>query len=402
MENNYDMVIVGGGLVGLSLAAALAESPLSLLVVDARIAPSPESEAVGHSVEGSSLSSGIAARVSAISPSSTEFLTRVGAWQALAEASLSPYSAMHVWDGSGTAHIEFGAQQGEGEFLGHIVENQKIEQALISLLASQTNIDITWDSRLAALDLVESGYRIQLEDGRDIRCDLLVAADGGQSKVRELCGIRTLSWSYGQTAVVTTVQTELAHQQIARQCFSSRGPLAFLPLRDQHLCSIVWSVDQPEPLLELTDPGFCSLLEGAFEHRLGKIQATDKRFDFPLVQQHAWHYVAPHLALIGDAAHTIHPLAGQGVNLGFADAGCLARVLRGARLEGRSPGDLSILKRYQRNRQVENVAMASAMEAFKRLYNTDNLAINWLRNTGMKMINDSEGIKALLARVAGT
>ncbi len=405
METNYDLVIIGGGLVGLSLAAALIDTRLTMLVVDARPKPKPIAEpkqSADNSVEGSSMSSGIAPRVSAISRTSAEFLAKVGAWQEIQDGSLSPYAAMHVWDGSGTSHIEFGEPGGSGAPLGHIIENREIELALTKVLDAQANVAVEWNGSLHALDLTESGYKVELADGRMTCCKLLVGADGGQSKVRELCAIRTLGWPYGQTALVTTVQTEMAHQQIARQCFTKKGPLAFLPLRDQHLCSIVWSVEEAEPLLELTDQEFCISLENAFEGRLGHVLAVDQRFSFPLAQQHARHYVGRHMALIGDAAHTIHPLAGQGVNLGFADARCLAQVLKDARLEGKLPGDLSMLKRYQRKRQVDNVAMATAMEAFKRIYNTDNLAINWVRNTGMKIVNDNATVKAILARLAGT
>jgi 2-octaprenylphenol hydroxylase len=246
----------------------------------------------------------------------------------------------------------------------------------------------------------ESGYEVHFVDGSKAKCTLLVGADGGNSRVRELCSLRTVRWSYQQTALVTTVETELDHDWTARQCFTNNGPLAFLPLADQRLCSIVWSVNHADELVGLKDQEFCELLTASIENRLGRVLGVDKRFTFPLQQQHAMQYVDEQVVLIGDAAHTIHPLAGQGANLGFADASALAQVLAGARLEGKSIGETAVLKLYQRRRQTENIVMASAMEFFKHLYDTDNPGINWIRNAGMRLVNNDDRLKSIISKLA--
>jgi len=399
MKEETDVLIVGAGLVGLSLAAALTSSKLKVTLLDARAEPvSAGIEA--KSSNGYTLKSGIAARVSAVNPGSKKFLTRIGAWGRIAPARISTFKKMHVWDGRGTSHIEFGDTDNSASVLGDIVENQLIETALIETLAATGNIRLEWQAKLSEVIRHEAGYGVQLDDGRYFNCSLLVGADGGNSRVRELCSIRTIGWSYDQVALVTTVETELGHESVARQCFTKDGPLAFLPLADEHLCSIVWSVQDATDLMAIADKDFCELLTRSFENRLGIVRSTDKRFTFPLAQQHALQYVDSHVALIGDAAHTIHPLAGQGANLGFADARTLAQVLAGARLEGRSPGDLKLLKQYQHRRRAENIVMGSVMEAFKQIYSADNPGINWLRNTSMRFVNNNDLLKSLITRLA--
>jgi 2-octaprenylphenol hydroxylase len=399
MKVESDVLIVGAGLVGLSLAAALSRSHLSVTIVDARARPLPVST-IAKSREDYQLKSGRTPRVSSINPSSREFLSRMGAWEMIPENRISTFKEMSVWDNRGTSHIEFGDAGEDSPALGHIVENQLIEIALIGVLEASNNVTFEWQSDLQEIVHQGSGYAVHFVNGGKAECSLLVGADGGNSRVRELCGLRTVRWSYQQTALVTTVETELDHGRTARQCFTNNGPLAFLPLADQRLCSIVWSVNHADELMGLEDQQFCELLTASFENRLGSVLAVDKRFTFPLVQQHALQYVDEQVVLIGDAAHTIHPLAGQGANLGFADANVLAQVLAGARLEGKFIGETSVLKLYQRRRQAENIVMASAMEFFKRLYDTDNPGVNWVRNAGMRLVNNNDRIKSMISRLA--
>ena len=397
MKEETDILIVGAGLTGLALAAALSGSRLRVTLLDARVEPVAAGFAVKSS-RGFRLKSGIAARVSTVNPGAKKFLTRIGAWNRIAPDRISTFKKMHVWDGRGTSHIEFGDNGASA--LGDIVENQLLEAALIETVAVAGNIRLEWQAKLSEANRVEAGYEVQLDDGRYFNCSLLVGADGGNSRVRELCSIRSMGWPFDQVALVTTVETEHAHESVARQCFTGNGPLAFLPLVDEHLCSIVWSVQDATDLMALANKDFCELLTRSIEHRLGSVRSTDKRFTFPLIHQHALQYVASHVALIGDAAHLIHPLAGQGANLGFADAKTLAQVLAGARLEGRSPGDLVLLKQYQRQRRLENIVMGSVMEAFKQIYSLDNPGINWLRNTGMRFVNNNDTLKSLITRLA--
>ncbi len=399
MKSECDVLIIGAGLVGLSLAAALSQSHLRVAIVDAR--PKPvQDNALPKRRDGYLLHAGVAPRVSAVNPSSQAFLSRIRAWQLIPENKISTYREMCVWDTRGTSHIEFGSPGEQSPALGHIVENQLIENALIEVLVESGNVDFQWQSRLSEIVYQESGYQVHFDDGRKAACSLLVGADGGNSHVRELCSLRTVRWSYQQIALVTTVETELGHHNTARQCFTKDGPLAFLPLIDEHLCSIVWSMQHVDELMGMENQAFCEHLAASFENRLGRVLGVDKRFSFPLVQQHALQYVDEHVVLIGDAAHTIHPLAGQGANLGFADARALSQILAGARLEGKAIGDLALLKSYQRRRRAENMAMASAMEFFKRIYNTDNPGVIWIRNAGMRFLNGNEQLKSIISRLA--
>ena len=397
MKEDTDILIVGAGLAGLSLAAALSGSKLGITLLDTRAEP-VHAGAEAKSRHGYGLKSGIAARVSAVNPGAKKFLTRIGAWDRIATGRISTFKKMRVWDSRGTSHIEFGGN--DESALGDIVENQLIEDALIETVAVAGNIRLEWQAKLSGATRQEAGYGVRLEDGRHFDCSLLVGADGGNSRVRELCSIRSVGWSYDQVALVTTVETESSHESIARQCFTGIGPLAFLPLADEHLCSIVWSVQDATDLMAMDDKDFCKLLSRSFENRLGTVLGTDKRYTFPLNHRHALQYVASHVALIGDAAHLIHPLAGQGVNMGFADARTLAQELAGARLEGRSPGDLVLLRRYQRQRRTGNIVMGSVMEAFKQIYSLDNPGVNWLRNTGMRFVDNNDTLKSLITRLA--
>lgn len=401
MKQACDVLIIGAGLIGLSLAAALSRSSLRVAIVDARPQEPPMDDSSSMSRNGYALDSGVTPRVSTINPASREFLTRMDAWSKIPENEISTYRQMTIWDSRGTSHIDFGGNDELAPVLGHVIENHLIENALIEVLEESAVVNIEWQLDLQEINHHEAGYEVSFADGHTIDCSLLVGADGGDSRVRELCSLRSVHWSYQQTALVTSVETELGHDAIARQCFTKLGPLAFLPLADKHLCSIVWSVHDVDELMAMEDQYFCEFLTSSFENRLGRVLGVDKRFDFPLIQQHALQYVDKHVVLIGDAAHTIHPLAGQGANLGFADARVLAQILLGARLEGKSAGDFVLLKRYQRQRRAENIVMASAMEVFKRMYDTDNPGVNWLRNAGMRFVNGSKPLKSMISRFAG-
>ena len=381
---HVDVLVVGGGRIGLSLAAALRDSALKVTVVDQQPMPSlPEQHA--KSREGYALQSGINPGVSALGITSWTFLNKIAG-----TIPSTRYDDVEVWD-SGTGRVDFGT----GEVLGYIVENNRLAAALIEKVGQS----IHWAIELTNIEKVDDGYRVCAGD-LSWHTRLLVGADGSNSAVRKLADLPALQWRYDQKGVVTTIETEKSHGNIARQWFTESGVLAFLPLADDHLCSIVYSTSDADDVLALDDAAFSERLGILSEQTLGPVLGIDKRFSFPLQQQHSLSYVTSGLALIGDAAHTIHPLAGQGANLGLADAACLSMVIKQAKLEGRSPGDLALLKRYQRERLKDNAATATLMEILFRGFGSQNPGAKWLRSKGMKIVDDSPLLKSMIKRFA--
>lgn len=394
MEMRADLLIVGAGMVGSTLALALQHSGLEILLLDG----SP------LSVKPFDAQAPFEPRVSALSMASQRILERVGAWQHISERRLSPYADMHVWDGSGTGQIHFSAASVHADVLGHIVENRVVQDGLLQRL-HDSEIGLLANARLEQMRRSGDDWLLTLADGRTLRAPLVVAADGANSAVRRLTGCQTREWDYLHHAIVTSVRCAEPHQATAWQRFTDDGPLAFLPLlRDgqQDWCSIVWSTtpEQGERLMALPDAAFCAELHRAFEGRLGTVLHADPRVCVPLRQRHAKRYVAEGLALIGDAAHTIHPLAGQGVNLGFLDAAVLAEVLQHAYERGERLADVRVLSRYERRRMPHNLALMAAMEGFERLFQADPLPLRWLRNSGLKWVEQMPEAKALFVRQA--
>lgn len=400
-HSNYDVVIVGGGLTGLALACALRDSRLSVLVVEAGQLPSNrETPPPKKRRKGFQLHSGFEPRVSAINPATQDLLERTGVWSKCDLERFAPFSEMLVWDARGTSRIEFNADMIEEDYLGYIAENRELLVALHARALELENVEIRAGRSVQIFERLSEGVNMTLDDGDVVSCSLLVGADGGNSRIRELAGMKTLRWRYDQQALVTTVETELSHEFKARQSFTPSGPLAFLPLANEKLSSIVWSTRNLEHLQSLSDESLCGELGKAFEFTLGKVLGTDERHSFPLFQQHAMRYTKSRLALIGDAAHTIHPLAGQGANLGFADANALAIELCQCRFTGENPGARALLTRYERRRKMGNLLMASVMEGFKRLYDVDDLRLNWLRNVGLRWVDHNEALKAQMIKLA--
>ena len=389
-----DLVIVGAGMVGSALALALRESGLNVLLLDGgplRVAPF-------------SADAPFEPRVSALSAASQRILERLGAWPGVLARRASPYARMQVWDGSGTGQIQFSAASVHAEVLGHIVENRVVQDALLDCLLD-SEIGLLGEARLERLRRSGDEWLLELDDGRQIRTPLLVAADGANSSVRRLLGCQTREWDYLHHAIVTSVRCAEPHQLTAWQRFTDDGPLAFLPLErqgDRHWCSIVWSCTpaQAAELMALSDADFAAALGAAFEQRLGEVLQVDPRLCIPLRQRHAKRYIEPGLALIGDAAHVIHPLAGQGVNLGFLDAAVLAEELLAAQARGENLADVRVLGRFERRRMPHNLAMMAAMEGFERLFQSDALPLRWLRNSGLKVVDGLDAAKAALVRRA--
>ena len=389
-----DLIIVGAGMVGSALALALQDQGLEILLVDG----SP------LSVKPFDPQAAFEPRVSALSVASQRILERLGVWEGIAARRVCPYGEMQVWDGSGTGQIHFSAASVHAESLGHIVENRVVQDALLERL-HDSSIGLLPGARLEQLRRSGEGWLLSLNDGRELRAPLVIAADGANSAVRRLAGCATREWDYLHHAIVTSVRCAKPHQATAWQRFTDDGPLAFLPLAGpagEHWCSIVWSVTpaEAERLMALDDAGFRRALGFAFEHRLGEVLQADPRLCIPLRQRHAKRYVEDGLALIGDAAHSIHPLAGQGVNLGFLDVAVLAEVLLHAMQRGERLSDVKVLSRYERRRMPHNLAMMVAMEGFERLFQADPLPVRWLRNSGLNWVDDLPEAKALFVRQA--
>ncbi|QKE64879.1 2-octaprenyl-3-methyl-6-methoxy-1,4-benzoquinol hydroxylase [Aquipseudomonas campi] len=389
-----DLIIVGAGMVGSALALALEHSGLDILVVDGG----------PLSIKPFAADAAFEPRVSALSAASQRILERLDVWPGIAARRASAYCDMQVWDGSGTGSVHFSAASVHAETLGHIVENRVVQDALLERL-HDSRLGLLGNARLEQLRRSGDGWLLKLADGRELRSSLLVAADGANSAVRRLAGCATREWDYLHHAIVTSVRCARPHQATAWQRFTDDGPLAFLPLRrgdDEHWCSIVWSAvpAEAERLMALDDDAFRHELGKAFEWRLGEVSQVDPRLCIPLRQRHAKRYVESGLALIGDAAHSIHPLAGQGVNLGFLDAAVLAEVLLHALERGEQPNDVRVLSRYERRRMPHNLAMMAAMEGFERLFQADPLPLRWLRNSGLNWVDDLPEAKALFVRQA--
>jgi len=385
MNLDYDIAIIGGGMVGATLACALGGSRLRVAVVEPVAAPR-QFPAGDFDI-----------RVSAITRATQNVFTAIGAWDGMAARCVQPYEAMHVWDACGSGAIHFDCTELGEPDLGHIIENRVILAALLDRLASFGNIDFLCPASATGMQLGEDAAQLFLADGRIIAAKLLVGTDGTTSWVREQAGIDSTGWAYDQTAVVATVKTSQHHQNAAWQRFLPSGPLAFLPLPEGY-SSIVWSTShaQAEVLRTLPSAQFLDELQLAFGDALGRMESVGPRGAFPLRLQHADRYVLPRLALAGNAAHALHPLAGQGLNIGILDAAALVEVLLSA---GRKDiGSLALLRRYERWRKGDNIAMVGAMDVFKRLFSNDTAPLVQLRNAGLAMADRLGPVKNFFVR----
>ena len=340
-------------------------------------------------------------RVSALSRASQRILQNLGAWSRMVELGVSPYRDMRVWDATGGGSIHFSsAEIGEPD-LGHIVENRVTRLALWELLEGLEKVRILCPASVQALRCERRRVGLSLADGAQVEAGLVVGADGSTSAIRSLADIATRGWAYDQHAVVANVRTERSHRETARQRFMPSGPLAFLPLRDDR-CSIVWSTSprHAAELLALDEPAFCAALTQASGGILGAVLETGPRAGFPLTLRHAERYVRPGVALVGDAAHVVHPLAGQGVNIGLLDAATLAQVLVEGRPSGREPGSLAVLRRYERARKGGNLGVLALMDTFKRLFGSDLGGVRLVRNLGLDLTDRLTPLKRMLVRHA--
>mgnify|MGYP001825687965 FL=1 len=379
MSKTCDVLVVGAGVTGLTAAALLGQSRhasrLQITVVDA--APRPVHDPAAD----------VTLRVSAIAEGSVQLLDAIGAWQQVLDTRASPYESMRVWDESvepdSLGALQFDAAEFAVPRLGFIVENVLIQHALLAVI-DKLDVELRFDTRLEKFD-----------------ADLVIGADGARSFVREHHGIESREFPYGQTAVVTHLRPERPHGRTALQRFTRHGPLGMLPLADGRI-SVVWSIadTHADEALNASDAELAAMLMEASDFALGTLEVAGPRGAFPLCARHASQYVMPGLALIGDAAHAVHPLAGQGANLGLQDAARLAEVVDTALGAGEFPGDRRVLRRYERARKGENATMLHFMTGLNRLFTTDSALVRELRVHGMRLFNHSGPLRSHAVKVA--
>ena len=396
MRQTYDIVIAGAGVVGLTMAALLSRSAhrerINVVLLDAGARP------------GFDIANDVELRVSAIAPGSAQVFDAIGAWQTIVSKRACAYREMRVWDAGGFADgpeaLRFDAAEFAAPELGHIVENSLIQEALLCVLDA-TPCSLLFDTPLSEVARDGQRYTVGLGDGRQLAADLVIGADGGASLVRAQAGIGVRSWRYPQTAFVTHLRPEIEHRHIAWQRFQRDGPVALLPLDDGRV-STVWSTsdEQAQLACSASDAELGTMLSDASDRVLGTLTPAGPRAAFPLQAQHADRYVMPRVALIGDAAHSVHPLAGQGANLGVADAACLAAVIDNALAGDEHPGDLPVLRRYERARKGANSTMLHFVDGIQRLFSTDRAVVARLRGAGMALFNRSGALRRYAVRVA--
>jgi len=393
--DRYDVAIVGAGVIGLSIALALRDSGLSIALIDA--APAPPTEPVGRGMDD------WGRRVTALTPASEQFLDSLGAWSVMRRTDrVATYTDMQVWDGEASGAIHFAANDVGATALGHIVESQLTMSVLAGLVSAVPTIHNRWSTKVVGCSSDAEGAELECDDGSSIIADLVVAADGARSNVRDIAAMRTRQWRYQQNAIVATVELDQGHGDTCWQAFLASGPLALLPLAESNHCSIVWSLDDDvSPQWEAaSDEEFVDGLNRALSAVPLRVTAVSERATFPLVQSHAVDYVKDRIVLVGDAAHSIHPLAGQGINLGLADAKVLAESITNAIQRGGPWASAPVLSRYQRLRKTENLAMMAAMQAFKWGFGSRNPTAVMARNFGLRMVDEQRWIKNWFAKQA--
>ncbi|HAT6978729.1 TPA: UbiH/UbiF/VisC/COQ6 family ubiquinone biosynthesis hydroxylase [Legionella pneumophila] len=385
MSQQFDVLVIGGGIVGLTAALAMAQRHYTVAVIDAGI--------LMVNTDRSDL------RVYAINKASKMLLSELGVWQHLNGSRVAPYNKMHVWDGVSGAYIDFDSRSIAEPNLGAIIEESILKQALFRQISLESNISLFPQSAIDEVFNLEQSIKISSQniawEGQ-----LLMIADGANSPTRHKLKVDLTSWSYEQQAIVATINSEKSHQNTAFQVFNPDGPLAFLPLSNPNQSSIVWSThaDNAMRLKLLDDNEFSRELTKAFGGHLGQIKVVSRRHQFPLQMRHVKQYVGHRWLLLGDAAHTIHPLAGLGLNVGLADVKSWLNCLEMSRRELSSN---KILRAYQRERKHSVWQIVLLMEGFKRLFGTSASPITSLRSLGLRACNELTPIKRLFIRHAG-
>ncbi|MEG3755735.1 FAD-dependent monooxygenase [Psychromonas arctica] len=381
MMQSYDVTIVGGGMVGLTLARCLANSRLSVAIIESK-----QPAALSEEPEN---------RVSALSYASKTLFDNLDVWSQLNMQRVTPYHKMQVWEKDSFGKIAFDAKQVNQSDLGYIVENANLQQALLTSVQKQANVSFFCPDALLNMAIGDGEAWLTLESGKQLTSKLVVAADGANSWVRQQLNIPLTQWDYQHNAIVATIKTAESHQSCARQIFTSQGPLAFLPLYESQTNSIVWSLppDQASLLMALDDQAFNQVLARTFDNRLGLCEVQGKRHSIPLTMRYARDFAKHRVALIGDAAHTIHPLAGQGVNLGLLDAACLAEEILKQLEQGNDIGLYQNLRHFERWRKAEATEMIASMELLKQLFDGDNPVKKVLRDAALLMADTISPLK---------
>ncbi|MDJ0880722.1 MAG: FAD-dependent oxidoreductase [Gammaproteobacteria bacterium] len=387
MTTSYDVIVVGGGMVGSSAALALAQQGFSVAVIERQ-------KLAGEPME---LTEAYDLRVSAISPSSQALLSELGVWQEITRMRSCDYHKMFIWHENGNSVVRFASEQLGLAHLGTIVENRLIQWSLQQVLQGLSNVHFFTEQQVVHIENGSDEVQVKTSTGRFVHAQLLIAADGRESSVRNLLKLPVISGSYQQSAIVANVSTEKSHDNTAWQRFLVTGPLAFLPLSNGQ-SSIVWSVDddQVDKLMDLSDTAFTEALSAAFEFRLGAVTQTSARAAFPLNWHNAQQWLQQRVLLIGDAAHGVHPLAGQGVNLGFADVALLKTLFYGqsAIYQPR------LLRRFERQRKAEAASATHLFSLLKLLYGQQGGLICRVRDLGMSIVDANMMLKRLIMNSA--
>jgi 2-octaprenylphenol hydroxylase len=387
---SVDIAIVGGGMVGLAVACGLQGSGLRVAVIEQ------------HQPQAIGADSAPQLRVSAINAASEKLLSKLDVWNEIVAERASRYHGMEVWDKDSFGRIAFDDASLGYSHLGHIIENGVIHHALWRKAQRCKDVTLMAPAELAQVAWGENEAFLTLKDGNMLTARLVIGADGANSWLRGKADIPLTSWDYRHHALVATIRTDEPHQAVARQAFHGEGILAFLPLSDPHLCSIVWSLSPEEAakMQQADEAAFNQALNIAFDNCLGLCKVESERQVFPLTGRYARQFAAHRLALVGDAAHTIHPLAGQGVNLGFMDAAELIDEIRRLHAQGKDFGQHFYLRRYERSRKHSAALMLAGMQGFRELFAGVNPAKKLLRDIGLKLADTLPGVKPQLIRQA--
>jgi 2-octaprenylphenol hydroxylase len=380
-----DIVIIGGGIVGLATAASLAAFDFNIAVVDAKDIKV-------------NLSGTTDLRVYAINSASQQLLTNVKAWQNISATKLSPYLKMFIWDELSSGSLKFSAQELGSAHLGHIVEETVLKNALLDIISKLPNISLHANTQLKSVNISDDCVFIETDSG-DIKSKLVIGADGANSWLRNELSFECKATPYENHAIVCNLSTQYAHEQTAYQRFTHEGPLAFLPLKDAHKCSIVWSVPpkQARELMSQSNEVFCQSISKALDFKLGDISNLSQRVSFPLIERQVKPFIKNRAILVGDALHTIHPLAGLGVNLGLADVAGFVTSIKECKT---TFDDHRTLRHFERSRKGEVLALTKLMKIIQQSFSSSAYLPGWLRGMGMNIINQSIFIKSQIIKLA--